>query len=402
MPFERFIARRFMPRKGGGFAGPLAAIATVGIALGVLVMVMAVSILRGFQKDITDKVVGFGSHIAVRSYVANPDYAGEAPMAVDSSLIEQLMAVDGVRHLQCFASKGGMVKTDDQIYGIVYRGLDERCDTTFYASCLVAGTLPHSANEVLVSNTIASRLHLGVGDKMRTYFWQGESYRARAFSVSGIYSTDLAEVDDIYVIGNLGQVQRLNDWGDSLVGGYELLVDDFGALDDVAARVLLQLPYDLTMQTITQVHPALFSWLDLLNSNIALILGIMCLVSVVAIVSALLIMIFEKGATIGLLKALGATGRSVRRIFMLKAAQLVLAGIAIGDVVALVLSAIQARWQVITLDPESYSMAHVPVLIDGWTYVAISVGVLLVCMAALLLPATYISKISPARTLRTT
>jgi len=388
-----------MPRTGGGFSGPLSAIAVTGIALGVVVMVMAVSILRGFQDDISGKVAGFGSHLTVTSFAPSDAYS-DTPVAVDSALLEALRSVPGVRHVQCFATKGGMVKTEEQIYGIMFRGVGEGYDTSFYHSCLVDGSLPSETNDVLISSTISSKLGLKVGDKMRTYFWQNDSYRSRAFTVCGIYNTDLAEMDELYVVGDLRQVQRIEGWGDSLVGGYELLVDDFDALQATARRVDEVLPYDLQLRTIVDQHPALFSWLDLLNANIALILTIMCLVSAVAIVSALLIMIFEKSATIGLLKALGACNASVRRIFMLKAAGLIATGVAIGDGVALALSLAQNRWRLLTLDPESYSMAYVPVDIDPWVYVAISLGTLAVCVAALLLPAAHISKVSPAKTMR--
>ena len=420
MGFEGFIAKRFMPRRGeaSGFSGPLSGIAVAGIALGVVVMVMAVSILRGFQKDITDKVVGFGSHMTITSYDRIHAYA-EAPVEVDGTLIEAIRAVPGVRHVQCYATKGGMVKTEDQIYGILLRGLEKGYDTSFFASCLVEGRLHEGPNEVLISKTIGSKLGLKVGDKMRTYFWQGDTYRARAFTVCGIYNTDLNEMDELYVVGNLETVQKLNDWvvGDShgangasttqeggnstpQVGGYEVLVDDLKELDRTATQVLSMLPYDLMLTTVTQANPALFSWLDLLNANITLILAIMCLVSAVAIVSALLIMIYEKSATIGLLKALGASNRSVRRIFLTKASRLILWGIAVGDALALCLSVAQQRWQLVQLDAESYSMSHVPVLIDPWIYVVVSAGTLAVCLLALLLPVASVSKISPARTMR--
>ena len=388
-----------MPRTGGGFSGPLSAIAVTGIALGVVVMVMAVSILRGFQADISGKVAGFGSHLTVTSFTTSDAYS-DTPVAVDSTLLEALRSVPGVRHVQCFATKGGMVKTEEQIYGIMFRGVGEGYDTSFYHSCLVEGRLPSETNDVLISSTISSKLGLKGGDKMRTYFWSGDSYRSRAFTVCGIYNTDLAEMDELYVVGDLRQVQRIEGWGDSLVGGYELLVDDFDELQATARRVAEVLPYDLQLRTIVEQHPALFSWLDLLNANIALILTIMCLVSAVAIVSALLIMIFEKGTTIGLLKALGASNAEVRRIFMLKASGLIATGVAIGDGVALALSLAQNHWRLLTLDPESYSMAYVPVEIDPWVYVAVSMGTMAVCVAALLLPAAYISKVSPAKTMR--
>jgi lipoprotein-releasing system permease protein len=402
-----------MPRSkdGGGFSGPLSVIAVVTIALGVVVMVMAVSILGGFKGEIAGKVVGFGSHLTVSNYASSPIYQ-ETPVVVDSALIAKIKAVDGVRHLQFFATKGGMVKTSEQIYGIMLRGLSANYDTSFFSGCMVEGRLPNfsepsglseskPSNEVLISNTIASRMHLAVGDKMRTYFWGGDTYRSRAFTVSGIYNTDLTEFDELYVIGDLRQVQRLNDWDSNMVGGYEILVDDFGRLDATALDVLDKLPYDYSLQTIVDAHPALFSWLDLLNSNITLILLIMSLVCAVAIVSALLIMIFEKGRTIGLLKALGATNASVRRIFLLKASRLILEGIAIGDAVALALCLVQKRWHVITLDPESYSMPYVPIELSPAIFLVISVGALVVCLLALLLPAAYISHISPAQSLKT-
>ena len=412
MKFERFIAQRFMPRSkdGGGFSGPLSVIAVASIALGVVVMIMAVSVLRGFQGEITRKVSGFGSHLTVTNYAINPTYQ-ETPVTFDSALMDRMEQVKGVRHVQCYATKGGMVKTEEQIYGIMFRGMSSNYDTSFFSESLVEGRLPEIAkssdtpsNEVLISSTIAQRLHLAVGDKMRTYFWQNENYRARAFTVSGIYNTDLTEMDELYVIGDLRQVQRLNDWvdssGASRVGGYELLVDDFDQLDAIASQLLEILPYYLSLQTIKGANPALFAWLDLLNSNISLILIIMCIVCMIAIVSALLIMIFEKGSTIGLLKALGATNASVRKVFLLKASRLIAQGIVIGDIVAFILCFAQKHWKLLKLDAESYHMELVPVDTDPLIFLFISAGTLVACLLALLLPAAYVSHISPAKTMR--
>ena len=412
-----------MPRTkdGGGFSGPLSVIAVVSIALGVVVMVMAVCILRGFQGEIASKVVGFGSHLTVSNFASSPAYQ-EEPIVLDSTLVERIQRVPGVRHIQYFATKGGMVKTADQIYGIMFRGLSADYDTTFFTTNLVEGRLPMLSDQVtellsdqmatqandsatpstdvLVSSTIASRLRLKVGDKMRTYFWGGDTPRSRAFTVCGIYNTDLTEFDELYVVGDLSQVQRLNEWDERQVGGYEILVDDFDRLDAIARNVEHELPYDYSVQTIREANPALFAWLDLLNSNITLILVIMSLVCAVAIVSALLIMIFEKGRTIGLLKALGATNASVRRIFLVKASRLIAEGILIGDAVALALCVVQQQWQVVKLDAESYSMTHVPVDIDPMIFLLVSLGTLVACLLALLLPAAYISHITPAQAVK--
>ena len=415
MQFERFIAKRFMPRSkdGGGFSGPLSVIAVASIALGVVVMVMAVSILRGFQGEIAGKVVGFGSHLTVSNYAINPSYQ-ENPVTLDNALAHDLRSLKGVKHLQSFATKGGMVKTKEQIYGILLRGLSDDYDTSFFAECLVEGKLPRfseysdsskPSNDVLISSTIANKLNLNVGDKLRTYFWQDQGYRSRAFAISGIYNTDLPEVDELYVIGDLRQVQKLNDWNADEVGGYELLVDNFDQLEEMRTQALSLLTnhnrYDLTVHTIKEAYPALFAWLDLLNSNITLILIIMSIVCAVAIVSALLIMIFEKSRTIGVLKALGASNASVRRIFILKASRLILQGIAIGIAVSGALCFVQAKWEVVKLNAESYHMSHVPVDTDPWIFVIISVSSAAVCLLALLLPAAYISRISPAKTIKT-
>lgn len=376
-------------------------------------MVMAISILRGFQADIAGKVAGFGGHIAITSYAAGLPY-NDAPVVADSLLEAALRQTEGVSSVERYATKGGMVKTESEIYGIVFRGVERGYDSTFYCRQLVEGRLPDVAggkasNEVLISATIARKLGLAVGDKMRTYFWQGAAdadnaagaYRSRAFVVCGIYNTDLSDVDRLYVVGDLRQVQRLSGWDSTMAGGYELRVSDFGELDAVADRVARTLPYDLRLQTIVGSHPALFSWLDLLNANIALILTIMCLVCAVAIVSAILIMIFEKSSTIGLLKALGASGGSVRRIFMLKATQMVVTGIAIGEAVSVALSLAQQRWHIVTLDAESYSMAHVPVEVNGWVYAIVALATLAVSLGALLPTYGYIGRISPAKTMRT-
>ncbi len=404
MTFESFIAKRFLPRDRNTYAGPLVSIATYSIALGVLVMVMSVCILRGFQGQIRQKVVGFGSHIVVTTYATGNAYE-ETPISTLRPEVSRIRNTPGIRHLSFFANKGAMIKTEDQIHGIIFKGVDSGYDSTFFASNLVEGKLfnfpvDKPSNQVIISQTVANKLHLTVGDKLRTYFWQNDNYRARAFQVSGIYSTDLSEFDEHYVVGDLRQVQNLNDWDSSQVAGYEILVDDFKHLDPIADNVIQQLGYDLTLATIVQQNPALFSWLDLLDSNIALIIAIMMLVCTVSIISALLIMIFEKTSTIGVLKALGATDRSVRKIFLLKSASIIGKGIVLGDALALLLGWIQHHYHIVHLDSASYSMDTVPIDLNPWIFIAISTATLAICLLALLLPTAYISRIEPAKTIK--
>ena len=402
--FERFIAKRFLPRDRNSYSGPLTAIATTSIALGVAVMICAVCILRGFQGEIRQKVVGFGSHIVVQGYAMGNTYE-QTPIPDNLPDVQRLRSIPGVRHLQFFASKGGMVKTEEQIHGVILKGVDRDFDSTFFASNLVEGRLfrfpkESPSSEVIVSKTIADRLHLTVGDKVRTYFWQGESYRARAFTLCGIYNTDLAEFDAHYIVGDLRQVQRLNEWDSHQVAGYELLVNDFARLDNTAQEVLMNLNPELTCATIVQQNPALFGWLDLLDSNIVLIIAIMMVVCAVSIVSALLIMIFEKTSTIGLLKALGAGNASIRKIFLIKSASIIGRGILIGDAIALLFCWTQRQFHYLRLDSASYSMDTVPIALDPWTFLWVSLGSMAVCLLALLLPTAYIARLEPAKTIK--
>lgn len=401
MSYERFIAKRFLPSGRSEYSGPLVSVATASIALGVLVMVTAICILRGFQGEIRNKVVGFGSHIVVQGYQMGNTFETAVPISTDRPEVQRLRQHPEVRHLQPFATKGGMIKTEDQIHGIILKGVGQDFDTAFFSHYLVAGRLPQqeNLNEVLISQTIADKLNLTLGDKVRTYFWQDASYRARALQVSGIYSTDLTEFDDHYLIGNIRVVQRLNDWDSTLVDGYEILLNDFTTLDRTAVELTGLLSYDLTLKTIVQQNPALFSWLDLLDNNIILIILIMILVCTVAILSALLIMIFEKTSTIGMLKALGASNKDIRNIFLYKSANIILTGILVGDALAAVICGLQWRFQWITLDSQSYSMSAVPVDLNPYTFLFVSVGTLAVCLVTLLLPTAYISRIHPAKTI---
>jgi len=417
--FVLFAARRLQGQKAragqdapaadgrsdrGGMAAPVVNIAMWSIALGVAVMVLSVCVLRGFQGEIRRKAVGFGSHIVVQSYAMGNTYE-ETPVDMRREEVDRIRNTHGVRHIQFYATKGGMVKTENQIEGVLLRGVERGYDSSFFAECLVEGTLFHlpdsgAGREVIVSKRLAERLQIGVGDKLRTYFWQGDSPRARAFTVSGIYSTDLADFDNHYVVGDLRQVQQLNGWEVWQAGGYEVLVDDFDQIDNVAQRLKEQLGYDLTLTTIVQQNAALFAWLDLLDSNVVLIIAVMMMVCAVSVISALLIFLFEKTSTIGILKAMGATGSTIRKIFVLKGSVTALKGIAIGEALAVLLCLAQQQWGWVRLDPESYAMATVPVALTAGTAIAVALGTLAVCVLAMLLPAAYIAGVEPAKTIR--
>ncbi len=440
--YEAFIASKFLnhtrrhsqngqPQKRGNdssLSAPLVVAAIVSITLGVLVMIMSVSILRGFQNEITRKVTGFDGDIIITSFSSCPTYQDKSvePISNQRDDIQRILNTPGVRHVQYYAILPGMVKTDNQIHGIAFKGISTNYDTTFISSCLKKGRTPQRAenktgyassdsipanysNEVIISQTLANKLYLDTGDKLRTYFLQGESYRARAFTVCGIYQSDFADFDEHFIIGDIAQVQRLRKWNASEVEGYEVLLDNtqtaslnstINNINNITNDLSYNMRYDLSITTIVEQNQSLFAWLQLLNSNIILILSIMALVCIVAIVSALLIIIFEKTSTIGLLKALGATNRSIRKIFLNKSAQIISIGIALGDAIAFILCLLQYKFHIIHLDSESYYMDFVPISLNACTFVIISLSTLAVCLITLLIPATYISKILPSKSIK--
>ena len=404
MRFERLIANRMLGRDEQNFSRPLVRIATVTIALGIVVMVMAVCILRGFQREITNKVVGFGSHISLRSYGWVNDY-DEMPLSLSPSELNTLRNTQGVRDIQPFAYKGGMMKTDDQILGIILKGLAPGADTSFFAANMVRGHIPTlsgetTSNDIAVSQRIASRMKVDTGNRVATYFWSGNNYRARNFRIVGIYNTDLGEFDDHYIIGDIRQVQRLNQWDSTLVAGYELTIDNFDNLYATLREVKAATRPDIAVSSIREEQPSMFAWLDLLNSNIVLILTIMAIVCATSVVSAMLIMIFEKTQMIGILKTLGSTNRSIRRIFIIKALAIIIKALLIGNIVAIAIALLQSHFHIIALDPESYSMSFVPIDLNPLYLLTIDLGTVVVCFLAMLLPSTLISNIQPAKTVR--
>ncbi|MBQ6725268.1 MAG: ABC transporter permease [Bacteroidales bacterium] len=406
MNYERLIAKRFLSKDKGNFSRPLIRISTCSIALGVMVVVIAVAVLKGFQNEITRKIVGFGSHIVVMPFESANNYYQQLPLVADEATVNTIRSVDGVSHVQFFASKGGMVKTKDKIHGIIFKGIGSDFDSTFFKENMKEGRLfdlngDSPSNEVIVSQRFAEKMLLDIGDKVPTYFWQDNNYRARAFKIVGIYSTDLTDFDERFVIGDMRQVQKINGWDSNLVQGYEVFVNDFDNLDHVAADVYSMLGSFLTVRTVKEENPDTFSWLDLLNANIYLILGIMMLVCVVAVISALLIMIFEKTSMIGLLKTMGATNSSIRKIFVYKSMGIIAKGVLIGNAIAFALCVLQYKFAIVKLDSESYHMSSVPIDLDPWIFVIVSVVMAVACVLALLLPASYIARVSPAKAVKT-
>jgi len=401
-----FIAKRITSKGKENLAGPAVRISIVSIALGLAVMVIAVAVLNGFQYNIRQKVTGFAAHIQIDSFDANASYE-HSPVSVEQPFIAAFQENKEIRHIQVFALKAGIIKTVDQLQGVVLKGVDNNYDWTFFKDNLVSGTVPSvsdtgASNEILVSKYLADRLMLKTGDDVRMYFIAGEQAqpRGRKFSISGIFETGLEEFDRSYIIGDLRHIQKLNNWESHQVSGFEIFVRDFSRVDETGDWVYSVIGYNLTSRTIKELYPQIFDWLRLMDMNVIIILTLMVVVAAITMVSTLLILILDRTMMIGVLKSLGMKNREVRRIFLINSAYIIGRGMMWGNVAGLGFCLLQWYFRIIPLDQASYYMAFVPVRLHVIHVLSINLGTFVVCMLVLVIPGIVISKVTPMKVIR--
>jgi len=403
MNYEYFIAKRLTKRRGKTFSRPIIIIATLSITLGIAVMILSISILQGFKSEIKEKIIGFGSHVQIVPYNVRNSFQNES-MTLSSKEKKTLLSIENVKSIHPFASKGGVIKTNTDFQGIILKGINKEFDTSFFHHYLLKGRFINTSNqenpEAIISKVIANKLNLKLGDKLRVYFYLDNSYRVRAFNVVGIYETGLGDYDEKFVVCDIGQVQGLNGWTKDQVEGYEVLLKDFKQLDKTSYDIYYSIDQNKSVQTIEEIEPNLFTWLDLLDSNVFVILAIMMLVSIVTITSTLLIIIFEKTNTIGVLKGFGATNKSITKIFLYNAGYIIAKGLFYGNVLALGFGYFQDKFKIIKLDQDSYFLTSVPVEISFIQILIVNIATIIICLFALLIPARSISKISPIKSIR--
>ena len=378
---------------------PAVRVALGGILIGVMVMIVAICVVVGFKQEIQRKVAGFGSHIQVVNFDNNATYELQ-PVEVSDSLLQKLRGLPYVKQVSTFASKPGILKTDSAFQGIIFKGTDY---WDYFAENLVSGSLPEEKNEVIISTVLANQLHLAAGDAILCYFVQ-EDLRVRKLYVSGLYNTCMSEMDRLFVLGDIDLVRQLNHWRASQASGIEVLVDDLRHLQEAADGVYFATANRLDeagnafyTQTLEQLNPQIFGWLDLLDMNVVIIIVLMLCVSGFSIITGLIILILESITLIGTLKALGAHNRFVRRIFIYEAILLVGKGMLWGNVLGLGLVAVQYFTQVIPLDASIYYVSYVPMAFPWGWLVALNIGVLLVAWVIMLAPSAIVSQISPAK-----
>lgn len=413
MSWESFIARRiyFDKDKRREVSPPAVRLAIAGVAMGLAVMIISVAIVIGFKHEIRDKVIGFGSHINISAFTSNTSYE-TSPIQYSNTLQQTLQDDADVARIEPYATKPCILKTDSQYMGVVLKGVTPEYDWAFYRQHLVAGSLPQlcdttTSTQIIISHHIASQLQLSVGDGVLAYFVDGEQARARKFNITGIYKTDLADYDNIFMLGDVRHIQQINKWFFDQYSGIELRLHDFNRLDEVSYRLYQQLIVEPDLygnhyyvRSVRDLNPVFFGWLSLLDMNVWIILILMAVVAGFTMISGLLIIILENTSMIGTLKAMGANNRSIRRTFLNVATYLVGRGMLWGNIAGLVLCGLQYHFHILKLNPEAYYISYVPIELNIWYLILLNIATLVVSMLMLLGPSYIVALIRPAKSIK--
>ncbi|MBN2215618.1 MAG: ABC transporter permease [Bacteroidales bacterium] len=407
-----FIAKRltFDKESRETITRPIIKISVLGIALGLAVMIVSVAIVVGFKNEIRKKIAGFGSHIQIINYDSNNSFE-TLPVSKDQSFYPSLGSVHGIKHIQVFATKPGIIKTQTDIQGAIVKGIGSDFDWSFFRENLKEGEI-FSVNDsaktdaVLISRYLSSLLRLNIDDRFAMYFID-EKPRGRAFKVAGIYETNLEEFDKQFILADIGHIQRLNNWSNDQVSGFEIILDDFRDIDymtyivnGIAGAKFYEDGSKLRVINIRQKYPQIFDWLGLIDKNVWIILSLMLIVACFNIISGLLIMILDRTKMIGILKALGTENRTIQRVFLYQAFYLLIRGLFWGNLVGLSLCWIQHYFRILKLEQASYFIDYVPICFNGFYFFLLNLGTLVITFLALQLPSIVISRISPVKTIR--
>ncbi len=412
MNLPYFIAQRLIKGRleETSFSRPINVIAIIGIAMGLAVMILAVAILTGFKQQIREKVVGFGSHIQIMNFDSNISFE-TTPISDVQDFIPKIKNIPGVKHLQVFATKAGIIKTDEDIQGVVLKGVGSDYDWNYFKSNIVEGSVftvsdTSKTDKVIISRKLSAMLSLKIGDSFSMHFIQ-DPPRSRKFMISGIYETSLEEFDKIYVFCDIGHIKKLNGWKDDQVSGFEIFIDDFDKLDIMTMAIRDAIGYKITEEDtkfkVTNIrtrYPQIFDWLNFQDVNVIIIIFLMLVVAGFNMISGLLILILEKTNMIGILKALGSEDGTIRRVFLYQAAYLIGKGLFWGNIIGIGLAYLQLKTSAITLDPSSYYIKTVPVNLDLFHIILLNAGTMAVIILMLLVPSQLISRITPVKAIR--
>ena len=409
MNYELFIAKRIIAGKKykNSISSPIIKIAITAIALGIIIMLIAVATASGLQTKIRDKMAGFKGHVQIVNYDNNNSDVSTTPINIEQDFYPEFENIAGIKNVQIIASKGGIIRTDTDFEGIIFKGVSGDYDWSFFEEYLVAGKVPdfeqRRTKEVLLSQTIMNRLQLKLNDTIAATFLKTASSTlpsSRKYNISGIYNSGFAPFDKNMMIGDIREVQKLNKWTENQVGSFEVLLDNFDDIEEKSDEIYREISLTLNANSITNLYPTVFDWIHLFDNNVWFIIGLMILIAGINMITALLVLILERVQMIGILKALGSGNSSIRKIFLYNATYLILKGLFWGNTIGLSLIGLQYFFEIITLNPETYYVATMPVHISIGEIFALNIGTLVLCFLMLVIPSYIITKISPSKSIK--
>ena len=412
MNFPYFIAKRLIKREkqGVSFSQPINVIAIIGIAAGLAVMIIAVAILTGFKQQIREKVVNFGSHIQITNYDSNTSYE-TTPISDTMSFIDEIKTIPGIKHIQRFAIKAGIIQAIEETQGVVLKGISNDYDWSYFSSALVDGSVftvtdTGRTDNVVISKKLSDMLSLKTGDSFVMYFVQ-DPPRVRRFTISGIYETSLEEFDKVYVFCDIEHIRRLNGWDNSMISGFEVFINKFDHIDIMTEKVRDAIGFRLfedeayyKVTNVKTMYPQIFDWLNFQDINVVIIIILVLIVAGFNMISGLLILILEKTNMIGVLKSLGSENKSIRKVFLYQAAYLIGKGLFWGNLIGIGIALLQLKTGLITLDPSTYYIKTVPINLDIIHIVILNIGSMIGILTMLLIPSQLISRITPVKAIK--
>lgn len=408
MKLEYFIAKRLITTKNykSSISAPIIKIAIAAIAIGMVMMIVSIATGMGLQQKIRQKVSAFNGHVIITNYDDNQSEVSVEPISIKQNFYPKFNNIEGVSHVQAVATKAGIIRTEKAFEGIVFKGVGKDFQWENLQEYIVSGTIPNlKANlnpEVIISQYLANRLQLKVGDKFNTYFMkeEGKLPNLRNFKIVGIYNSGFQEFDATYILGDIRHVQRINKWQKDQVGAFEVFITDFSRIKEKGEEIYAEIPSTYNSVTIEEKYFNIFEWLKLFDFNIIVILIIMIVVATINMVVALLVLILERTQMIGILKALGCNNWTVRKIFLYNAGYLILRGLLWGNLIGIGVLLIQKYFGIIKLNPENYYVTEAPVSINILYILLLNLGTILVCLLVLLIPSHIVAKISPVKAIR--
>ncbi len=406
MNYEFFIAYRLIKEKTATRVAstPIVRIAIIAIAMSLIMMLVSVAVGVGLQQKIQQKIALFSGHIEITSFNGNESEVSLQPIDGEADFLEEIETLPFVTHFHKIAKKQGVIRTTTDFEPILFKGVFEDYNWATFNEYLVKGRLPNlksNYNEILISESLANRLQLNIEDKAVTYFIKDTGkYNIRSFKVVGIYNSGYEEFDKGLILGSINHIIKLNKWSKNQVGSFEIFVDDFNHVEDHTIKVYEQIPSELDAIAIKEKYAEIFQWLKLFDFNVYGIIGIMIIVASINIITALLVLILERTQLIGMLKSLGSTNKSIRKLFIYQASYIVGKGLLWGNVIGLGIILCQYYFRFIKMDPKTYYVQYAPMYIS-WDYIiGLNVLTFILCVLALWIPTLVINKISPVKALK--